>query len=415
MSGSVGPIVITEHGAQGLDSSTGATTWSYSRQAHTIHLTDYLDPTCDKDQQAQCYAALSPDRTHLVIVYSGGVGGDLFVALDTATGEATFEHRAIDWRKQGIPIQITDHVIAVGTELISLADGSVVAELPGHDTASRLGDTPEPTYAHTSNSEASRIHSPFLQGGHSTLILGSSCTAIGFDADHATWCEITIAPDNNPTATMTVDGVVPIFEDREYAGLTVVDGWTVRYSDPEATYEDLEARFNLDSLGYSIDAVNLDTLSSSVTDVQSVTLGDLDRPVLPGNAYTLGIRDPDTYSYTYQRPTLSVVFDPVTGQVQSAAELTEHAAGVGYLDTLIVEGTEDLALNVLDLNDDVVLRLDSDDIATPEYTFSAEDTLYVRGGYLASAPGIVALTYERSTVDADKHSTGREFVVCGLG
>ncbi|SHE24935.1 hypothetical protein [Actinomyces glycerinitolerans] len=411
--GSVGPIVITEHGAQGLDPSTGETTWSYHREAQTTLLAFNSAP-CDEEEQAHCHAALSPDRTHLVIVYAGA-GGDLFVSLNTTTGEVAFERTVTDWRDREVPIQITDHIVTAGTELLSLTDGSVVAELPDHDTGSDQSEAQWPKYVHSSDPEAPRVYSPFLQGGHSTLILGVNCSDLGIGSEYATWCEITVAPDTDPEATRTVEGIVPVFEDWDYTGIAIADGWTVRYSDPAAVHESLGTRFGTDSLGYSIEAVNLDALSGVDADAQPVTLGDSDRPIPPNAASTLGIRDPEAYAYRFYRPALSAVFDPMTEQVHSAGDLTEQATGRGYLDTLVVEKSVDYSgLDVLDLNEKVVLHLSLSQIASPEDFATANDTPLVSNGYLVPAPGTVALVYERLAVDSAKHPTKEQIVVCGL-
>ncbi|NDR53148.1 hypothetical protein [Actinomyces sp. 565] len=411
--GSAGPIAITEHGAEGLDPSTGETTWSYRRKAHTTHLA-LNDPPCGEEEQVHCHAALSPDRAHLVIVYAG-VDGSLFVSLDTATGEVTFERTVVDWRGSAVPFQITDHVVTAGAEVLSLSDGSVVAELPDRGAGSDQSGAQRPEYARGSGPGTPRIDSPFLQGGHSTLILGAKCTDPSTISENATWCEVTVAPDTDPGASRTVEGIVPVYSHRDHTGIAIVDGWTVRFSDPAAVRESLGTRFDAESLGYSIEAVSLDTLSGVDADTQPVTLGDLDRPISPNAASTLGIRDPEAYAYRSYRPALSVVFDPMTEQVYSAGDLTEQATGRGYFDTLIVKkNLEHSGLDVLDLNEKVVLHLGLGQVASPEDFVAANDIPLVSSGYLVPAPGTVVLVYERDAVDSAKHPTKEQLVVCGL-
>ncbi|SDN41277.1 hypothetical protein SAMN05216355_103109 [Actinomyces ruminicola] len=397
IAGSFTPIVVTDHGVLGLDPNSGYTDWVHTRPAETIALGD----CADGPKGASCHAALSPNRAHLVIAYDAGPTRTLFVGIDTATGRVAFEHMhqytyppQADQRAR---VQITDHVVMIDQDILSLEDGSVLATAPRVRFPACAGDadcaTSKPVFA------------SFFQGGHSTLILGAHCPS-----DRSGWCELTLVPDDDLTAITTVGGFVPAANG---SGPVVVDGWSVRYRNPDAAYQELEES-GADSKTRSLEAVSLDALSGAVAG-PAVALGDLTAPVDDDGTRTLRLQGPST----------DVVFDPATGQVGTVQELTEQAYGFGYLDTLTASCSGDAVtedgrdLEVLRADNTTAVRLSYADIQDSDNASSAAPR-YRDDGYLVPAPGIIALVCSRSAstggagASAPADSGGAETVIIGL-
>ncbi|WP_139240854.1 hypothetical protein [Actinomyces glycerinitolerans] len=438
ISGTAGPIAITNHGAQGLDPHTGETTWSYTRPAHTSVFNRMYDTSCQGAEQAACHAVLTPDRSTLIVRYDAGPSNALLVALDTMTGEVRFEHmyhfvgdNRFSWDR-GPNVQVTDNVLVIDQEILSITDGSHMGSLPRTDLPDCPGDSSCSNY----DLDSEWVFSPFFQGGHSTLILGATCRyydASGFE----TWCELILAPDSDPAATMNVSGIVPSDSSIATRGPTVVDGWTVRYRDPEVAGQELDreqkqGRLKEDALAnldLPIEVVSLDALSGTDTDQQPVPLAYPGRPMANRATRTLGISGTENVGERYQHPVLSDVFNPVDAQVYPIEELTEQATGLGYLDTLAVTQPNDVrgtglsgwkSLDVLNPDGSVALHLDYEDITDPADIAAADGTLaYYHDGYLVPAPGVVALVYDRAVLqdndDGANNFTARQTVVVGLG
>ncbi|PHP52781.1 hypothetical protein [Actinomyces ruminis] len=391
IAGTFSPLVITDHGVLGLDPNSGYTDWIQTRPASTIKLGD-----CDGDQQeASCYAALSPDRTHLVIAYGAGPTRTLFVGIDTATGRIAFEHMHHhsnhDWSGDENRLQITDHVLMVDDEVLSLTDGSVLATVP--DT--RFPTCEDDWGCATSGWE----HASFFQGGHSTLVLGTYCPS-----DREGWCELTLAPDDDPTAITTVGGVVPA---GSQAGPVVVDGWTARYRDPDTVYTKLAEQDPgaAGAVTHPLDAVNLDALSGAAP-TPAVPLGDLAAPVRDHATRTLRVQAGSSAG------SADVVFEPATGKVGTVRELTERASGRGYLDALTTSRSGDayspqgMGFDVVAPDGDVAVHLDGEDIED-DATIYAADQHYLDDGYLVPAPGIIALVCSRTVTAEDPDESAR--------
>ncbi len=409
IAGTFSPLVITDHGVLGLDPNSGYTDWIQTRPASTIRIGN-----CDGGQrEASCYAALSPDRTHLVIAYGAGPTRTLFVGIDTATGNIAFEHMHHHsnryWSGNDNRLQITDHVLMVDDDVLSLTDGSVLATVP--DT--RFPTCEDDWGCATSGWEPAS----FFQGGHSTLILGTYCPS-----DREGWCELTLAPDDNPTAITTVVGVVPA---GSQAGPVVVDGWTVRYRDPAAVYTELaeQDRDAVKAVTHPLDAVSLDALSGAAP-TPAVPLGDLTTPMRNHAARTLRVQAGSSPG------SADVVFEPATGKAYTVQELIERASGRGYLDALTTtrsdaaSSPQGMGLDVVASDGTVAVHLDREDMEG-DAAVSTADQRYLDDGYLVPAPGIIALVCSRSAAAADPDgsaqtasgagsSEGTETVVVGL-
>ncbi|WP_103061515.1 hypothetical protein [Actinomyces qiguomingii] len=398
VSGTTGPIAITDHGAQGLDPQTGETTWSYTRPASTFSLCGY------KHDSGACYAALSPNRAHMVLAYHAGFGRTLFVGINTTTGHADFEymhHSPADTDPAQYRRQITDHVFVSGPEIISLADGSQLATLPEVTMPSCDG--------HSFCFTSPVLHDPSnLQGGHSTLILGAYCPNTLPMGPESIWCEMVVAPDDDLTAITTVNGILPT----DNNGPVVANGWTVRLHDPDAANQEISEQLGT-SHSRPVDAVSLDALSGA-DNTAPIPLGDLIQPLNNNGSCTLTVQGASS---------TEVVFDPATGQVNTTQELTERAYGPGYLNTLTVEEPREISeqpdgsisveytgIDIHNADNKIAMHLDHADLAAAGGTLA-----YYHDGYLVPAPGVVALVYDRAVVDDNNGTSNHQTVVVGLG
>ncbi|WP_136194240.1 hypothetical protein [Actinomyces procaprae] len=391
VAGAFTPMVITDHGVLGLDPNSGYTDWIQTRAASTIAIGD-----CDSDQrEASCYAALSPNRAHLVIAYGAGPTRTLLVGIDTATGRIAFEHMHHhsnpDWSGTENHLQITDHVLMVDDDVLSLTDGSLLTTVP----ETRLPVCEDDWGCAISGWEPAS----FFQGGHSTLILGTYCPS-----DREGWCELTLAPDDDPTAITTVDGIVPA---GRHGGPVVVDGWTVRYHAPDTVYQKLadQSQDTAETTVHPLDAVNLDALSGA-TPTSVVPLGDFTAPVQNHAARTLRVQAGSSADST------DAVFDPATGQVSAVQALTERASGRGYLDILTTRRSgstsspDDVGFDIVAPDGATAVHLDRDAIEG-HTAVSAADQRYLDDGYLVPAPGIIALACSRSATAEDPDGSAR--------
>ncbi|RAX19642.1 hypothetical protein DRB06_12060 [Actinomyces sp. Z5] len=420
IAGAAGPIVVTKHGAMGLDPNTGETTWSYSRPADL----DSIGRDCYTRMEASCKAILTPDRTRLVMGYGYNPLETEFVVLDASTGEVTFEHaykdrseleenRGRPWVYRYPSVQVTDHVLVVEQEVLSLTDGSLLSTLP---------DERAPRLNLGNRSECPRDDSPRCGGylppsraGHSTLILGITCWSPDKDPENYVdypWCEMEVAPDSDPSAVSTASGIVPPDPDRWESDSVVVDGWTVRYANPDAAYEEL-SRHNLmeeaTSLSFPLEAVSLDALAG-VDDAEPVALGSLNRPERYEGAHTLavlGAAEPD------EPATVQAWFDPATRQVFTRDDVDTRPSGPGYLDSLYPTGSRtDDGIDLLRPDDAVAMHVDYPD-RRENLDYKSE-----YAPYLVQAPGTVAIVDHCSiwrTDTNDPAPTGYGTVIYGVG
>ncbi|WP_146750882.1 hypothetical protein [Actinomyces sp. Z5] len=410
LAGASGPIVVTGHGAMGLDPETGETTWSYRDPEGTMPVTGYGVVSAER---AHGQAVLSPDGTHLVLGLSSSTSNfaTRLVGLDTGTGEVLFDHEVTGYaivseRAVDLHIQVTDHVVMAEREVISLEDGSVLATLPP-DPAVVDGDR------QCLRTDVGSCESfwPGSQGGHSTLILDSTCWSPGQTA--TSWCELTLAPDDDPTASRQVGGFVPIDRttgdaegqstvdgdnlDSVCPVLTppVVDGWVIRYSDVDAAYAAMRDD-DADPLSLPLEAMSLDALVST-NDAAPVPLGTSGQTVRDYGARTLAVAGADG------KPGDAVVFDPATRQVQGVDQALEQGTGAVYLDALTVtrSGRD---LDITRPDGSVALHL-------TEYDARIEHT----DAYLVPAPGVIVAVERHRTTSEDGKTDESEVVIFGVG
>ncbi|MDU0347960.1 hypothetical protein [Actinomyces sp. MRS3W] len=421
IAGAAGPVVVTRYGVMGLDSSTGETTWSYSRSAAL----ETIARNCFKSTSAPCDAVLTPDRTRLVLGYGYDPLETVFVVLNASTGEVVFErtyknasrleeNRDNPWNYRNPTVQVTDHVLVIEQEVLSLTDGSLVSTLPDERAPSlnegNRWECPRDDSVHCRN------YWPPSRAGHSTLVLGITCWSPDNDPNNYsddTWCEMEVAPDSDPSAVTTVSGIVPS-ADHDH-GPETADGWTVRYADPGAAYEEL-SRHNLleeaDSLSFPLEAVNLDTLAG-VDDAGPVALGDLNRPEHYESAHTLAVLGATSQE---KDATIQVRFDPATRQAVTSDDMSVQPTGAGYLDALrLTRSWPDDGVDLVRSDETVVMHLEYPSADQQEHL-----RFFGKYLYLVQTPGAVIVVDHRSiqradASDSDYESVGYETVIYGVG
>ncbi|PHP52777.1 hypothetical protein BW737_008015 [Actinomyces ruminis] len=418
--GAAGPIIVTTHGASGLDSATGEQTWSYTRPDSLVRIGNPCDSKTGLDglpepyDDASCYAVLTPDRSRLVLGYDADQGL-LLVVLDTTTGEAVFEHthtygggegRNTGARKRSY-VHVTDRVLMVGEKVLSLDDGSPLATVP----TSALPDVGLTNDCPRDDVElCERLEGP-SSGGHATLILGLACWRPDHDYDkNSTWCEVQIAPDDDPTAIQTVAGVVPA----EYGGPEAIEGWIVRYADPDAAYAELsqssregtEPAEEAAGRGLPLEAVDLDSVSGS-RPAETVPLDGLG-----GTVRSYRIRHPYRVLTAEGNPeeteqAAEAYIVPSADEAYTGEELAGQTSGAAYLETLNVHRSKDEGVSVVRPDGEVVLHLDDYPAAT--------DWLPTSGsGYVLRAPGVVAVVDQHAAVEQATGDASYELIITAL-
>lgn len=202
--GAGGPILIQGSVVTCLSAQDGATRWSVERQGSTI-----------------ARALVSPDGKSLVVVYRGlkplgSVTASLVViVLDAITGRQIAQHdvSASD-ADSGTGIQVTDHVVLVGGQAISLEDGSTPWSIPRPQARS------------------------WRTAGSSTLVTQVQCESaqVVEQADAGpprVLCDLTLVDDQDPTRVRTLTNVVAAADEK----VVIVRGWTVRVADGAADGE----------------------------------------------------------------------------------------------------------------------------------------------------------------------------------
>ncbi|SHE24936.1 hypothetical protein [Actinomyces glycerinitolerans] len=409
--GAAGPVIVTAHGAAGVDPATGEQTWSYTRPASLRRIGN----PCERDgvpephTDASCYAVLTPDRSRLVLGYDAGPLGVLLVVLDTTTGEVAFEHMYAyrggeDSRTSAgrhVDVHVTDRVLMVGEEVVSLEDGSRLATVPGRALPD-VGFTNDCPRDDVELCE--RLEGP-SRGGHATLILDLTCWRPDHDYDkNSTWCEARIAPDDDLTAIQTVAGVVPA----ESGGPEVIEGWVVRYADPDAAYaelsqssrEDVDASEGAAGRGLPLEAVNLDSVSGSEP-AETVPLDGV------GAVHSYRIRHPYRVLTAEGGPekaersagdaapdtAVEAFIVPSADGVYTAAELAGQTSGAAWLETLQVHRSKGEGVSVMRPDGEVVLHLN-------DYPAAANWLPTSGVGYILRAPGVTAVVDQHAIVES---------------
>lgn len=216
--GAAGPILVQKSVVSCLSTEDGSTRWSVERTGSAIET-----------------AMISPDGKSLVVVYQGPASqgnarSDLLVIVFDAISGRQITHEDLPAANvdSGTGIQVTDHVVLIGGQAISLKDGSTLWSVP--DVENHAWRT----------------------AGSSTLVTQVQCTqapsadrleADGLEAGlPRELCDLTLMDDQDPSRVRTVTNVVA--DQQGGDGIVLVRGWTVRVvdgADDELATADLEA------------------------------------------------------------------------------------------------------------------------------------------------------------------------------
>lgn len=311
--GTVGPVLLMADGMVGLDGRDGSTIWSY-RSDH------FYRPTAT---WAKEYVITSPNGAYIAFRSRDGQSNNPseVTVLNTATGQVVTTQVIADHDWPGSAaqsVQLTDNVALLGAKAFSLADGSLLWEVPEAEARSFVYSGPS---------------------GHSTLVTGVNCLhedAIsayidGYgDEGPLTECSISLIDDTDPSTARTLDGIVG----RENEGLTIVGGWIVQYvDDPQNLIDPADESQTPASWphvdGGQMQAVSLDAVTDSLAGAAPqgpgvVPLGDVAGPEPWSSRSLIALRQSTTYQdaeqYTSRRRApITALFDPTTGSVTPIA------------------------------------------------------------------------------------------------
>ncbi|MDO5065286.1 MAG: hypothetical protein Q4E00_09915 [Actinomyces bowdenii] len=281
--GAGGPILVQKSVVSCLSTEDGSTRWSVERTGSAIET-----------------ALISPDGKSLVVVYQGpesqgSTGGDLLVIVFDAISGRQITHEDLPAANvdSGTGIQVTDHVVLIGGQAISLKNGSTLWSVP--DVENHAWRTV----------------------GSSTLVTQVQCTQVPsvdrLEADGPEaglpreLCDLTLMDDQDPSRVRTVTNVVA--DEWNGDSIVLVRGWTVRVVDGAAADELATA---------DLEAVNID-------DGATWPIGDSigpfdqragrDRPW--GDASMILLRPPvrETQDGTPDLVAVDRVLDPGTGRI----------------------------------------------------------------------------------------------------
>ncbi len=145
--GTRGPVVAMSDGVVGLDSSDGSVAWQRRRSGrHLCSWTESPQSALSLDHGSNHYLLVSQNRRFVAYTFCAG-DGSRYEVLDTMTGALVLEGSTKDH-----PIgQLTDEVLWVNGQGISLSDGKVLWEKPITNsmmaTSSKLLDIPYCSFA----------------------------------------------------------------------------------------------------------------------------------------------------------------------------------------------------------------------------------------------------------------------------
>lgn len=342
--GKTGPVLITDNGLIGLNGDDGSTLWSYRRARGVVGRIGAPEPkarsrsSTSDEEPPVIRSVTSPDGSRIAIALAitptmGSSIRVLTLVLDTVTGRVIMEHAGNRPRESASPktpdkggraydpdeitpteaddideampaIQMTDSVVLIDTQAFSLADGSFMWELD-------LKQDSDKRYRFSGTA------------GHHTLITKKACENGHEDDPRPSACDLTLINDDDPDSEHLLMNVVGSPED----GLTVVDGWVVRYSDRDAN----ASRADSGSRETAMEALDIDSLSGDVTktvpeDARVVELGEFGGPDPWSSRSFIALRRaPKTEDLGQGRGlSIAALFDPSTGTLTPVAEGAQY-------------------------------------------------------------------------------------------
>ena len=342
--GKAGPVLITDNGLIGLNGDDGSTLWSYRRARGVVGRIGAPEPkarsrsSTSDEEPPVIRSVTSPDGSRIAIALAitptmGSSIRVLTLVLDTVTGRVIMEHAGNRPRESASPktpdkggraydpdeitpteaddideampaIQMTDSVVLIDTQAFSLADGSFMWELD-------LKQDSDKRYRFSGTA------------GHHTLITKKACENGHEDDPRPSACDLTLINDDDPDSEHLLMNVVGSPED----GLTVVDGWVVRYSDRDAN----ASRADSGSRETAMEALDIDSLSGDVTktvpeDARVVELEEFGGPDPWSSRSFIALRRaPKTEDLGQGRGlSIAALFDPSTGTLTPVAEGAQY-------------------------------------------------------------------------------------------
>lgn len=342
--GKAGPVLITDNGLIGLNGDDGSTLWSYRRARGVVGRIGAPEPkarsrsSTSDEEPPVIRSVTSPDGSRIAIALAitptmGSSIRVLTLVLDTVTGRVIMEHAGNRPRESASPktpdkggraydpdeitpteaddideampaIQMTDSVVLIDTQAFSLADGSFMWELD-------LKQDSDKRYRFSGTA------------GHHTLITKKACENGHEDDPRPSACDLTLINDDDPDSEHLLMNVVGSPED----GLTVVDGWVVRYSDRDAN----ASRADSGSRETAMEALDIDSLSGDVTktvpeDARVVELEEFGGPDPWSSRSFIALRQaPGTEDLGQGRGlSIAALFDPSTGTLTPVAEGAQY-------------------------------------------------------------------------------------------
>ena len=296
VAGAAGPLILTPDGLQGLDPADGSPTWTFRRENITLAC-----PEEDAEKPVvgdrPCLIT-SPDRSYAALRLLGpgaflkGAPEYQTVVLDTVSGSPVMEHLS-----EGGRLQLTDDAVLDGRSAYSLKDGSLMWTLPEED------DYPRPDH----------YTGP---AGHSSFVLELSDPSQD-EGSGAVTTTLTVAPESDPAAARTVDGVLATV----HYHLVLSNGWGAVLADGGARAVGLDALAGVEGadtatadLGPAVAVNGRASLSTNLL----VTVP----PPPEGTRWEI-----DSYDPPGPDPGMvAAVFDPATGAVTDAARTPGLAA-----------------------------------------------------------------------------------------
>ena len=348
--GKAGPVLITDNGLIGLNGDDGSTLWSYRRARGVVGRIGAPEPkarsrsSTSDEEPPVIRSVTSPDGSRIAIALAitptmGSSIRVLTLVLDTVTGRVIMEHAGNRPRESASPktpdkggraydpdeitpteaddideampaIQMTDSVVLIDTQAFSLADGSFMWELD-------LKQDSDKRYRFSGTA------------GHHTLITKKACENGHEDDPRPSACDLTLINDDDPDSEHLLMNVVGSPED----GLTVVDGWVVRYSDRDAN----ASRADSGSRETAMEALDIDSLSGDVTktvpeDARVVELEEFGGPDPWSSRSFIALRRgserADRTRESGRDLKIAALFDPSTGTVTPVDSSTQNPVGI---------------------------------------------------------------------------------------
>ena len=349
--GKAGPVLITGDGLIGLSGNDGSTLWSYRHARGTVGRIGAPKPSTRSrssrltEDPPVKRSVTSPDGSRIAVALAvtpalGNRIRVLTLVLDTVTGRVIMEHTenrpgeptgtatpdesahtgddytedllpvGVDDADEVMPaIQMTDSVVLIDSQAFSLADGSLLWKQDpkqDFDERSRFSGT----------------------AGHHTLIAKASCEGGRKDDPRPGVCGLTLIDDDDPTSKRPLNGVVG----GEADGLTVVDGWVVRYSH----WNDNTARADSDSREAAMEALDIDSLSdddsAAFSNARVVELGEFAGPDPWSSRSFIALRRgserADRTRESGRGLKIAALFDPSTGTVTPVDSSAQNPVGI---------------------------------------------------------------------------------------